>query len=78
MVASKSLWHLWFTVYQIDDVATSKVAKILRCDNSKIKTAFCGIIENQCDQDKTYSVFETLQHGGKQKSVAFMVYYLLI
>ena len=38
-------------------------------------TINCKLIaESQNDQYKKYSVFDDLQDGSKQKSVAFMVY----
>ena len=42
----------------------------------KIKSTInCQLIEeSQKDQYKKYSVFDDLQDGSKQKSVAFMVY----
>ena len=46
--------------------------------NSKVVIKSKLIEESQNDIDKKYSVFEDLQNGSMQKSVAFMIYDLAI
>ena len=53
-----------------------QVTEALTNSKSVIKSKL--IEERQNEQYKKYSVFEDLQNGSKQKSVAFMVYDLAI
>ena len=57
-------------------VVQQEVSEALTNSKSSINSKL--IEEGQNDQYKKCSVFEDLQNGSKQKSVAFMVYDLAI
>ena len=53
-------------------VVPQELSEALTNNKSSINSKLIEVSQN--DQNKKYSVFEDLQNGSKQKSVAFMVY----